>query len=109
MKFSKLVQPGLDKGVKHTGMMSEDPTLIKFSIGNPPPEGFAVERIRAISDRLIAEEPNSLLNYGSAGGRDELVSLSMRVLKAGSRTIGVAPAPSQSAHVSPPCFAPLSA
>ncbi|MBE6993497.1 MAG: PLP-dependent aminotransferase family protein [Ruminococcaceae bacterium] len=71
MKFSKLVQPGLDKGVKHTGMMSEDPTLIKFSIGNPPPEGFAVERIRAISDRLIAEEPNSLLNYGSAGGRDD--------------------------------------
>ncbi len=71
MKFSKLVLPGLERGVKHSGMMSDDKTIIKFSIGNPPPEGFAVERIRAFSDRLIAEEPESLLNYGSAGGRDD--------------------------------------
>ena len=72
MYFSKNVQPLFVSGAD-TGLSKlTDPELIKLSIGNPPVEGFPVERIREISERLLREDPYSMLNYSTAGGRDDL-------------------------------------
>ena len=58
MQYSKKVEP-LFKSGRESGIDKlSDPELIKLSIGNPPNEGFAVERIRAISERLLREDPS---------------------------------------------------
>ena len=72
MQYSKKVEP-LFKSGRESGIDKlSDPELIKLSIGNPPNEGFAVERIRAISERLLREDPYSMLSYSSAAGRADL-------------------------------------
>lgn len=72
MQYSKKVQPLFQSGRESGIDKLSDPNLIKLSIGNPPNEGFAVERIRAISERLLREDPYSMLSYSSAAGRGDL-------------------------------------
>ncbi|MEA4920430.1 MAG: PLP-dependent aminotransferase family protein [Clostridiaceae bacterium] len=72
MQFSKKVQPLFESGRESGISKLSDPTLIKLSIGNPPNEGFPVDRIRQISKRLLEEDPYSMLSYSIAGGRGDL-------------------------------------
>ena len=72
MYLSKNVQPLFRSGEESGIAKLSDPTLIKLSIGNPPNEGFPLERIQKISERLLREDPYSMLSYSTAGGRADL-------------------------------------
>lgn len=72
MYLSKNVQPLFKSGAESGIAKLSDPTLIKLSIGNPPNEGFPLERIQKISQRLLQEDPYSMLSYSTAGGRADL-------------------------------------
>lgn len=72
MNFSNNVLPLFVSGEESAIAKLSDPTLIKLSIGNPPDEGFPIERIRAISDRLLKDDPYSMLSYSTPGGRADL-------------------------------------
>ncbi len=74
MYLSKNVQPLFKSGAESGIAKLSDPTLIKLSIGNPPNEGFPLERIQKISQRLLQEDPYSMLSYSTAGGRADLKS-----------------------------------
>lgn len=72
MYLSKNVQPLFRSGEESGIARLSDPTLIKLSIGNPPNEGFPLDRIQKISERLLREDPYSMLSYSTAGGRADL-------------------------------------
>ncbi|MBQ5813880.1 MAG: aminotransferase class I/II-fold pyridoxal phosphate-dependent enzyme, partial [Clostridia bacterium] len=72
MNFSNNVLPLFVSGEESAIAKLSDPTLIKLSIGNPPDEGFPIERIRAISERLLKDDPYSMLSYSTPGGRADL-------------------------------------
>ena len=54
--------------LKHT----QDPSVIPFAAGNPAPEAFPVEAVRAFSDDILRENPYAALQYSVTEG---LVSL----------------------------------
>ena len=69
MYFSKKAQWFFEpKG--ETYLNPKNPNLIKLSIGNPPPEGYPVERIKAISEQILSEEPASVLDYSESAGME---------------------------------------
>lgn len=72
MIYSKKIQPFFVPSGESYLSNSDDPELIKLSIGNPPPDGFPVDRIRRVSAEILEERPNSVLNYSTAGGMDSL-------------------------------------
>ena len=72
MYLSKNVQPLFQSGEESGIAKLSDPNLIKLSIGNPPNEGFPLERIQKISERLLRDDPYSMLSYSTAGGRADL-------------------------------------
>ena len=72
MYLSKNVQPLFQSGEESGIAKLSDPNLIKLSIGNPPNEGFPLERIQKISERLLHDDPYSMLSYSTAGGRADL-------------------------------------
>lgn len=72
MQFSNNVRPLFESGRESGIDRLSDPNLIKFSIGNPPDEGFPIERIKKASQELLESDPCSMLSYSSAGGRADL-------------------------------------
>lgn len=45
-----------------------DPEVVSLSAGNPAPEAFPVDEIRAISDKILAEHPIDALQYSTTEG-----------------------------------------
>lgn len=72
MYFSKKAQPFfLPKDQSYINNKNS-PETIRLSIGNPPPDGFPVSRIREASRRILEGDPNSVLNYSEAAGMESL-------------------------------------
>lgn len=51
------------------------PGCISFAAGNPSPESFPVEKMRAISDKIFAQQPVTALQYGITEGYPRLRQL----------------------------------
>lgn len=54
---------------------TSDPEVISFAAGNPAPEAFPVEDIRAITNKILEEEPILALQYGVTEGYAPLIDL----------------------------------
>lgn len=52
---------------------TSNPDIISFAGGNPAPETFPVEAIREISDRILSENPYSVLQYGITEGDSDFL------------------------------------
>lgn len=54
--------------LKHT----QDPSVIPFAAGNPAPEAFPADAVRAFSDEILRECPNAALQYSVTEGLPSL-------------------------------------
>ncbi len=57
-----------------------DPTLISFAGGNPDTNAFPQEEIRAISDKLLKDEPAATLQYSITEGYTPLIEVGKKYL-----------------------------
>ena len=51
-----------------------DPKIISFAGGNPSPQTFPAEELKALSDRIFDERPDTVLQYGGTLGRTGALS-----------------------------------
>ncbi len=67
---AKAMRPSIIRGLLK---QMADPTLISFAGGNPDANAFPSEEIRAISDKLLKDEPAATLQYSVTEGYTPLI------------------------------------
>lgn len=72
-KFSNRINAVKPSAAGNILKLMGDPTLISFSGGNPAPDSFPVEKIREISDELLAKDPIGTLQYSLTEGYPGLI------------------------------------
>ena len=60
--------------------MMGDPTLIKFSGGNPATDSFPIDKITEFSNEVLTTKPLSVLEYGLAEGYHPLLQEAKKFL-----------------------------
>lgn len=60
---------------------TSDPNVISFAAGNPAPEAFPVDAVRAIAKEIFDEDPILALQYGVTEGYGPLVELLQKLLR----------------------------
>ncbi len=66
--FSDRVMTLKPSAIREIFKYAADPEVISLSAGNPAPEAFPVEAIRAISEKLLCENPIDALQYSVTEG-----------------------------------------
>ena len=66
--FSDRVMTLKPSAIREIFKYAADPEVISLSAGNPAPEAFPVEAIRAISEKLLRENPIDALQYSVTEG-----------------------------------------
>lgn len=66
--FSDRVMTLKPSAIREIFKYAADPQVISLSAGNPAPEAFPVEAIRAISEKLLRENPIDALQYSVTEG-----------------------------------------
>lgn len=66
--FSEKVSGLQASAIREILKFTSVPGVISFAAGNPAPEAFPVEKIREISDKLLSEDPITVLQYGITEG-----------------------------------------
>lgn len=74
------VQPSV---IREILKRSADPSVIRFSAGNPAPDAFPVSEIQRIAGELLAQRPIDALQYGLTEGFPELIETLASYLKNG--------------------------
>lgn len=72
------VQPS---AIREILKLSSDPSVIRFSAGNPAPDAFPVEDIRRIAGEILQNRPIDALQYGLTEGAPELLEVLAAYLK----------------------------
>ena len=71
-RFSDKVLALKPNAIREILKSASDPDVISLSAGNPAPDAFPVDAIREISERLLRENPISVLQYGVSEGYQPL-------------------------------------
>ena len=66
--FSDKILPLKASAIREILKFTADPTVISFAAGNPAPEAFPVETVRALSQELLDENPILALQYSISEG-----------------------------------------
>ena len=72
-KFSDRIAGLKPSAVREILKSTADPEVISFAAGNPAPESFPVEAIRAVAAEIFEEQPIAALQYGITEGYAPLV------------------------------------
>lgn len=70
--FSDRVQSLKPSAIREIFKYASNPDVVSLSAGNPSPEAFPIEEIREISQKLLQENPISVLQYGVTEGYPQL-------------------------------------
>lgn len=70
--FSDRVQSLEPSAIREIFKYASNPDVVSLSAGNPSPEAFPIEEIREISQKLLQENPISVLQYGVTEGYPQL-------------------------------------
>lgn len=73
-KFSERVSSLKPSAIREMLKNSSDPNYIPLAAGNPSEEAFPLEEIRSISERILAENPMSALQYSVTEGYKPLIN-----------------------------------
>ena len=71
-RFSDKVLALKPNAIREILKSASDPDVISLSAGNPAPDAFPVDMIREISERLLADNPIGVLQYGVSEGYEPL-------------------------------------
>ncbi len=67
-KFSDRVQNLKPSAIREIFKYAADPTVVSLSAGNPSPDAFPAKEIAEISQKLLSEDPISVLQYSVTEG-----------------------------------------
>ncbi|MBQ4486397.1 MAG: PLP-dependent aminotransferase family protein, partial [Oscillospiraceae bacterium] len=67
-KFSDKVQNLKPSAIREILKVTADPNIISFAAGNPAPDAFPVEKIKEITEEILAKEPIAALQYSITEG-----------------------------------------
>ena len=71
--ISRKMQSVKASAIREILKATSNPDIISFAGGNPAPETFPIEAIREISDRILSENPYSVLQYGITEGDSDFL------------------------------------
>ncbi|MGI6264720.1 MAG: PLP-dependent aminotransferase family protein [Acutalibacteraceae bacterium] len=66
--FANRVQALKPSAIREIFKYAADPEVVSLSAGNPAPQAFPVDAVRAISERLLREDPVGALQYSVTEG-----------------------------------------
>lgn len=66
--FSNRIASLKPSAIREILKATSDPSVVPFSAGNPAPEAFPIDDVRAITEKLLREEPILSLQYGVTEG-----------------------------------------
>ncbi|MCL2512872.1 MAG: PLP-dependent aminotransferase family protein [Oscillospiraceae bacterium] len=66
--FSNKISSLKPSAIREILKVTSDPSFIPFAAGNPAPEAFPTEDIRAMTDKILRENPVNALQYGVTEG-----------------------------------------
>ncbi len=72
-RFSKRFNDLTPSMIREVRVKAAGPGMIDFSVGRPAKEVFPEERIRSLSDKILAENMYEILQYASKTADDDLV------------------------------------
>lgn len=68
MAYSNKIAAVQPSAIREILKLSSDPSVIRFSAGNPAPDAFPVDEIRRITACILDEQPIDALQYGLTEG-----------------------------------------
>lgn len=73
-KFSNKIASLQPSAIREILKATADPSIIPLAAGNPAPEAFPVEEVRAVAEDILANRPIDALQYGVSEGYTPLRS-----------------------------------
>lgn len=79
--FSDRISALQPSAIREILKFSSDPLVVPFAAGNPSPEAFPTDKIAAITEKLLREQPITALQYGVTEGYAPLRELLSGMMK----------------------------
>lgn len=79
--FSDRISSLQPSAIREILKFTSDPQVVSFAAGNPSPEAFPAEKIEAITEKILKDQPVTALQYGVTEGYTPLRELLSQLMK----------------------------